>query len=112
MMINTDLIFCSGLTSFPGHETAKAQQDGFGAMMSFTIRGGESAAKAVCAALQLITHATSLGGVESLLERRAQYPMDARRGSPNNLLRLSVGLEFVEDLWADLAQALDKSQKI
>lgn len=76
-------------------------------MLSFTVRGGEAAAKAVCSALKLITHATSLGGVESLLERRAQYATDASRGSPPNLLRLSVGLEHVEDIWADLGQALE-----
>lgn len=75
-------------------------------MLSFTVRGGEAAAKQLCESLQLITHATSLGGVESLIERRAQYPSDAARGTPPNLLRLSVELEHVEDIWDDLLQAL------
>jgi cystathionine gamma-synthase len=61
----------------------------------------------VCESVQLISHATSLGGVESLIERRARHEIDAEFGTPVNLLRLSVGIEHVEDLWADLAQALD-----
>lgn len=97
---------CAGLPSFPGHKRAATQQDGFGAIMSFTVRGGEATAKALCASLHLITHATSVGGVESLLERRAHYHSDASRGTPPNLLRLSVGLEYIEDIWADLTQAL------
>ena len=56
--------------------------------------------------MRLITHATSLGGVESLIERRGRYPGELAQGTPAELLRLSVGLEHVEDLWADLAQAL------
>ena len=111
---NSQFLSCAayvGLPSFPGHTRAAAQQEGFGAMMSFTVRGGEAAAKALCVSLRLITHATSLGGVESLLERRAQYPSDASRGSPANLLRMSVGLEHIEDIWADLAQALEASQE-
>jgi len=54
----------------------------------------------------LITHATSLGGVESLIERRARYAVGAANGVPENLLRFSVGIEHVEDLWDDLVQAL------
>ena len=54
-------------------------------------------------AVELITHATSLGGVESLIERRARYETDAAHGTPPSLLRLSVGIEHVDDLWADLA---------
>jgi cystathionine gamma-synthase len=60
----------------------------------------------VCERVQLITHATSLGGVESLIERRARYETDAAQGTPPSLLRLSVGIEHVEDLWADLSRAL------
>jgi cystathionine gamma-synthase len=55
--------------------------------------------------VRLISHATSLGGVETLIERRAMHAVDAARATPPNLLRLSVGIEHVEDLWADLAQA-------
>ncbi len=60
----------------------------------------------MCERVALITHATSLGGVESLIERRARYETDATRGTPPSLLRLSVGIEHVDDLWADLSQAL------
>ena len=56
--------------------------------------------------MRLITHATSLGGVESLIERRARYEVDAGFGTPPNLLRFSVGIEHVDDLWDDLVQAL------
>ena len=64
-------------------------------------------AERVCESVQLITHATSLGGVETLIERRARYAGDANHAVPDDLLRLSVGVEHVEDLWADLTQALD-----
>ncbi len=60
----------------------------------------------LCERVRLITHATSLGGVESLIERRGRYPGEAAQGTPAELVRLSVGIEHVEDLWADLAQAL------
>ena len=60
----------------------------------------------MCSRVQLISHATSLGGVESLIERRARYDVDAGFGTPPNLLRFSVGIEHVEDLWDDLVQAL------
>ena len=100
-----------GLLSFPGHRRAAAQQEGFGAMMSFTVHGGKAAAEALCASLRLISHASSLGGVESLIERRAQYLTDASRGTPPNPLRFSVGFEYAEDIWTDLAQALEASQK-
>jgi cystathionine gamma-synthase len=70
------------------------------------VRGGMAVADAVCERVSLITHATSLGGVESLIERRARYAVDAANGAPDNLLRFSVGIEHVEDLWDDLVQAL------
>jgi cystathionine gamma-synthase len=96
-----------GLASDPGHEVASRDHGGFGAMIGFEIDGTVEDAERVCDAVQLINHATSLGGVESLIERRARYEIDAGFGTPPNLLRLSVGIEHVEDLWADLAQALD-----
>ena len=68
------------------------------------MRGGAAAADAVCAGLQLIQHATSLGAVESTIERRASIP--GQEHLPPTLLRLSVGIEAVEDLWADLDRAL------
>jgi cystathionine gamma-synthase len=94
-----------GLATHPGHEIAKRQMAGFGAMMSFHVRGGFDAAKAVAGRVKLITRATSLGGVESLIEHRklVEPPGSA---TPENLLRLSVGLEHLDDLQADLAQAL------
>jgi cystathionine gamma-synthase len=60
----------------------------------------------LCTSVRLITHATSLGGVESLVERRGSYPGEIAQGTPAELVRLSVGIEHVEDLWADLEQAL------
>ena len=75
-------------------------------MISFEVDGPAEDAEAVCERVQLITHATSLGGVESLIERRARYETDAAHGTPPSLLRLSVGIEHVEDLWADLSRAL------
>ena len=95
-----------GLPSDPGHERAAAQLSGFGSMISFETVGDESDAERVCESLGLIIHATSLGGVESLAERRSRYSEEADRGTPPTLIRLSVGIEDVEDLWADLAQAL------
>ena len=95
-----------GLPDDPGHEVASRVLRGYGAMISFEVAGDAADADAVAAAVRLITNATSLGGVESLIERRAQHAVDASFGTPANLLRLSVGVEHVEDLWDDLAQAL------
>jgi cystathionine gamma-synthase len=96
-----------GLPSDPGHERARAQMAGFGAVVSFEVGGGVAGADAVVTALSLITPGTSLGGVESLLERRARYP--GEQAIPPALLRLSVGIEHVEDLWDDLEAALTAS---
>jgi len=85
---------------------SRVRYPGSGAMISFEVTGGAAAADAVCAAVRLITHATSLGAVESLIERRAMHEGDAAFGTPASLLRFSVGIEHVEDLWADLEQAL------
>jgi len=93
-----------GLPSHPTHEAARRHMNGFGTIISFDIRGGADAADAVCARLQLIQHATSLGAVESTIERRASVP--GQEHLPPSLLRLSVGIEAVDDLWADLEQAL------
>jgi cystathionine gamma-synthase len=78
-------------------------------MISFEVDGSADDADRVCQRVRLITHATSLGGVESLIERRARYAVDASYGTPETLLRLSVGIEHVDDLWADLDQALAAS---
>ena len=74
------------------------------------MRGNASAADAVCAQLQLIQHATSLGAVESTIERRASIPGQERL--PPALLRLSVGIEAVEDLWTDLERALSNVPEV
>jgi cystathionine gamma-synthase len=97
-----------GLPQDEWHERATRLHDGYGAMVSFEHAGTPEQAEAVCHRVQLISHATSLGGVETLIERRARYAFDAGY-TPPTLLRLSVGIEHVEDLWADLAQALEAS---
>jgi cystathionine gamma-synthase len=97
-----------GLPSDPGHERAARLHDGFGAMISFEVAGSAADATRVCESLRLISHATSLGGVESLIERRAMHRPDADMGTPPTLLRFSVGIEHVEDLWSDLDQALPR----
>jgi cystathionine gamma-synthase len=93
-----------GLSSHPTHSVAHAQLKGFGTIISFDVRGDAAAADAVCSRVRLIHHATSLGAVESTIERRAGIP--GQEHLPPSLLRLSVGIENVEDLWADLASAL------
>jgi cystathionine gamma-synthase len=100
------LVRYPGLADDPGHELAARQMSGFGAMVSFELAGGEQAAEALCAGVRRIANATSLGGVESLVERRGRYPEEGEHVPPN-LVRFSVGCEHVDDLWADLAQALD-----
>lgn len=95
-----------GLPSFVGHEVACRQmRGGFGAMLSIRVRGGESAAIATAANVKVWKRATSLGGVESLLEHRASIE-GAGSPCPPDLLRLSVGIEDPDDLFADLDQAL------
>ena len=92
-----------GLPDDPGHRRAREQMRGFGAMVAFEVDDGADGADRLCLHLRLIVPGTSLGGVESLIERRGRYP--AERHLPPGLLRLSVGIEDVEDLWADLDQA-------
>ena len=95
-----------GLASHPQHAIAARQMEGgFGGLMSFEVAGGADAALAMAGRLSLIKRATSLGGVESLIEHRASIE-PPERGIPAGLLRFSVGIEAVEDLVADLAQAL------
>jgi cystathionine gamma-synthase len=96
-----------GLPSDPGHEIAARDHAGFGAVISFEVDGTADDAERLCNAVRLISHATSLGGVESLIERRARHDGDADFGTPETLLRFSVGIEHVDDLWTDLTQALD-----
>ena len=95
-----------GLPEFPGHSVAARQmQGGFGAMLSIRIKGGEAAAIAAAAKLRVWKRATSLGGVESLVEHRASVE-GPDTPCPTDLLRLSVGIENIEDLYADFDQAL------
>jgi cystathionine gamma-synthase len=101
---NVTLTRYPGLASHPTHDAAQRQLKGFGTIISFDVRGDARAADAVCAGLQLIQHATSLGAVESTIERRASIP--GQEHLPPALLRLSVGIEAVEDLWTDLDRAL------
>ncbi len=94
-----------GLASHPGHAIARRQMSDFGGMMSVQIKGGRQEALAVAAKTRVFTRATSLGGTESLIEHRASSEGAASR-TPQNLLRISVGLEHKQDLIDDLAQAL------
>jgi cystathionine beta-lyase/cystathionine gamma-synthase len=104
-----------GLTSHPGHEIARRQMDSaFGAMLTIEVRGDLAKAKRVCEATKLFQLAVSLGAVESLIEQpasmsHASYDAAARaaHGITDGLVRLSVGLEALEDLRDDLSQALD-----
>jgi cystathionine gamma-synthase len=97
-----------GLESHPGHEVAKRQMvNGFGGMMSLLVKGDAEQAKKVATGTKLFVPATSLGGVESLIEHRASVE-GPHSEVPKNLLRLSVGIENVDDLIADIEQSLDK----
>lgn len=95
-----------GLATHVGHAVAARQMRDFGAMLSFRVAGGRDAALTAAGRLRLIHNATSLGGCETLIEHRASVE-GAHPTSPQDLLRLSVGLEHADDLIADLAQALD-----
>lgn len=96
-----------GLAVDPAHAVARRTMDGPGALISVEVAGGAQAAEAVVAATRLWRAATSFGGVESLLERRRRWPSE-RASVPESLVRLSVGLEDVEDLWDDLEAALTR----
>jgi cystathionine gamma-synthase len=107
-------VYYPGLASHEGHEIAKRQQSGFGGMVSFEINGGEAAVRTFVEHLQLFSLAESLGGVESLVchpPSMTHAPVSeealAEAGIRQNLVRLSVGLEGVEDLIADVLAALD-----
>lgn len=94
-----------GLPDHPGHDIAASQMSSFSGMLSFQVRGGRDESMNVAARVKLFTRATSLGGTESLIEHRASIEGPASR-TPDNLLRMSVGLEHADDLIEDLAQAL------
>lgn len=97
-------VYYPGLKNHPGHEIAASQMTGFGGIVSFQVKGDAATADSLISNLHYFTNATSLGGVESLIERRA-----ASEGpdtlTPQNLIRVSVGLEHLDDLLEDLDQA-------
>jgi cystathionine gamma-synthase len=95
-----------GLASHPGHDVAAGQMALFGGMLSVQVKGGREAAFGVASKVKVFTRATSLGGAESLIEHRASIEGPGT-STPDNLLRLSIGLEHWLDLTEDLAQALD-----
>ena len=98
-------VFYPGLPDFDGHSVAKRQMaGGFGSLLSFCVKGGAVEALRVAGRLNLFHRATSLGGVESLVEHR--HTIEPHTGIPESLLRLSIGIEDVQDLCADLEQAL------
>lgn len=98
-----------GLPSHPQHARARAQMTGFGSILTLRPHGGAAAAEALVSHLELWVPGTSLGGVESLIERRRRLPNEPT-SVPDDLLRLSVGIEDVDDLADDLLSALDASQ--
>ena len=99
-----------GLATDPGHAIALRQMRGPGTLLAVDLAGTRQA-ETLAASTRVWTHATSLGGVESLLERRRRHCGEMRT-VPDGLVRLSVGIEHVEDLWADLAQALDAVDRL
>lgn len=103
-------VYYPGLPEHPGHEVAAKQMRAFGGMVSFQVKGGEQAALEVCNRAELFTLGESLGGVESLIEHPGQMTHSSVAGSalevPQDLVRLSVGIESVDDLAADLRRAL------
>ena len=108
-----DKVLYPGLESHPQHQVAKKQMRGFSGMISFYIKGGRTEAEKLLKAVKIITLAESLGGVESLIEypyvmTHASVPEEQRvkLGIDERLVRLSVGLEDIEDLLTDLKQAL------
>jgi cystathionine gamma-synthase len=105
-----DRVYYPGLRDHPGHEIAVAQMSDFGGMVSFTLKSGVDVARKVCESTSIFILAESLGGVESLIELPSEMTHVSTAGSilepPANLVRLSVGIEDVDDLVADLAQAL------
>ncbi len=94
-----------GLATDPYHERAKSFMKGFGAVVSFEVKGSVEQIDLMCNSAKLITNATSLGGVESLWERRRRWKTESET-IPENLIRFSVGIENADDLWADIQSAM------
>jgi cystathionine gamma-synthase len=102
---NVEDVYYPGLPSHPQHEIAKKQMKDFGGMMSFLVKGDEKVTAKVVNKVRLFAQATSLGGVESLIEHRFSVEGPDSK-TPKNLVRISVGLEHIDDIIADLEQAL------
>ncbi|WP_113662454.1 trans-sulfuration enzyme family protein [Pedobacter nanyangensis] len=100
-----EAVFYPGLPSHPQHEIVKKQMRGFGGMLSILTKGDAENARKVVNSVNIFTQATSLGGVESLIEHRASVEGPTTK-TPQNLIRISVGLEHIDDLIADMEQAL------
>ena len=100
-----DRVRYPGLETDPHHLMAKSFMKCFGAIICIEVKGGANAADRACESSKLITYATSLGGVESLWERRQRWGSEAP-SIPDNLVRISVGIENIEDLWLDIDQSL------
>jgi cystathionine gamma-synthase len=94
-----------GLETHPGHQIARTQMSQFGGLLSFQVKGGAAAAMAVAARVKVFTRATSFGGPHSLIEHRASIEAPGSK-TPPDLLRVSIGLEHIDDLVEDLDQAL------
>jgi cystathionine gamma-synthase len=94
-----------GLATDPYHERAKSFMKGFGAVVSFEVKASVEQIDLMCNSAKLITNATSLGGVESLWERRRRWKTESET-IPENLIRFSVGIENADDLWADIQSAM------
>lgn len=112
-----DVVYYPGFTDHPGHDIAKKQQSGFGAMLSFEVTGGVNSVKKLFDNLTLFTLAQSLGGVESLIshpQTMTHAGMDEaarlEAGIRDSLVRISVGIEDIDDILADLAYGLEQSQ--
>ena len=112
-------VYYPGLPDHPGHEIARRQQSGFGAMLSFELSGGEAAVEAFLGGLQCFTLAESLGGVESLISHPAtmthagmEEAARVRAGIGAGLLRVSVGIEDAADLLADLSAGLERAARV
>ncbi len=112
-------VYFPGFTDHPGHDIAQAQQYGFGAMLSFELKGGEPAVKALFKNLEIFTLAQSLGGVESLISHPStmthagmELSAQIEAGITQSLIRVSVGIEDIEDIINDLSQGLAASQNL
>lgn len=113
-----DVVYFPGFTDHPGHEIAKKQQAGFGAMLSFEVKGGVEAVKKLFDNLALFTLAQSLGGVESLISHPStmthagmEIADQLAAGITQSLVRISIGIEDIDDILADLAHGLNQSQQ-